>query len=113
MRELAQFFKALGDETRLKMLAVLSKHEELCVCDFEQGMGISQSKASRHLKYLLNAGVLEDRREAVWVYYRLSKSEKGLLKAVEESVSKLDLTDFYSQFSKWLKSKSCKPPVRK
>ena len=72
MRELAGLFKALGDETRLEMLTLLVEREELCVCRFEEALGITQSKASRHLRYLLNAGLLTDRREGVWVHYRIA-----------------------------------------
>jgi ArsR family transcriptional regulator, arsenate/arsenite/antimonite-responsive transcriptional repressor len=72
VRALAGVFKALADETRLQMLALLLDRPELCVCHFERALEISQSKASRHLRYLLNAGLLEDRREGVWMYYRLT-----------------------------------------
>lgn len=65
MRNLASVFRALADETRLQMLALIMKYEELCVCDFVNVLEITQSKASRHLRYLLNAGFLQDRREAV------------------------------------------------
>ena len=71
-RALAGVFKALADETRLQMLALLLDRPELCVCHFERALEISQSKASRHLRYLLNAGLLEDRRDGVWMYYRLA-----------------------------------------
>lgn len=74
MRDLAQLFKALSDETRLQMLGLLLHAGELCVCDFVEVLGITQSKASRHLRYLVNAGLLDDRREAVWVYFRLTPS---------------------------------------
>lgn len=72
MRELAGLFKALGDETRLEMLALLVQRDELCVCRFEEALGITQSKASRHLRYLLNAGLLTDRRDGTWVHYRIA-----------------------------------------
>ncbi|HZK48523.1 MAG TPA: metalloregulator ArsR/SmtB family transcription factor [Thermoleophilia bacterium] len=72
VRELASMFKALGDETRLEMLALLAQRDELCVCRFEEALGITQSKASRHLRYLLNAGLVTDRRDAVWVHYRIA-----------------------------------------
>ena len=71
-RALAGIFKALADETRLQMLALLFERPELCVCHFEQALQIGQSKASRHLRYLLNVGLLQDRREGVWMHYRLS-----------------------------------------
>src|SRR5665254_14431 len=68
-RQLAPMFKEHGDETRLEMLALLVQRDELCVCRFEEALGITQSKASRHLRYLLNAGLVTDRRDAVWVHY--------------------------------------------
>lgn len=72
MREPAGLFKALADETRLEMLALLVQRHELCVCRFEEALDITQSKASRHLRYLLNAGLLADRRDGVWVHYRIA-----------------------------------------
>ena len=71
MRALANLFKALSDETRLQMLGLLLAEGELCVCDFVKVLQITQSKASRHLRHLVNAGMLEDRRETIWVYYRV------------------------------------------
>lgn len=71
MRTLAALFKALSDETRLAMLGLLLAEGELCVCDFVEVLGVTQSKASRHLRHLVNAGLLEDRREAIWVYFRI------------------------------------------
>ncbi len=72
MRDVAGLFKALADETRLEMLALLVQREELCVCRFEEALDITQSKASRHLRYLLNAGLVSDRRDGVWVHYRIA-----------------------------------------
>jgi ArsR family transcriptional regulator len=67
----SRMFKALGDETRLKIVALLS-HGELCVCHVEEALGLSQPNASRHLGILKNAGIVESRRAANWVYYRLA-----------------------------------------
>jgi len=87
METFAKIFKSLSDETRLKMLCLLLKGDELCVCDLMETLQISQSKASRHLRYLLNAGLVKDRREAVWVYYRIndlpSKEQKEILKTLK------------------------------
>ena len=82
MRTLAGVFKALSDETRLKMLGLLLREGELCVCDFIEVLGVTQSKASRHLRYMVNAGLLEDRREAVWVHYRLAERPGPLQTAI-------------------------------
>jgi ArsR family transcriptional regulator, arsenate/arsenite/antimonite-responsive transcriptional repressor len=79
LRREAVIFKALSDETRLHMLGLLFREEaarpgagvELCVCDVMEVLGITQSKASRHLRRLVDAGLLIDRKEAVWVYFRI------------------------------------------
>lgn len=72
MRAEARFFKSLADETRLKILWLLSGTEELCVCDVIGVLGITQSKASRHLRYLYHLGWVTDRREGLWMNYRLT-----------------------------------------
>jgi len=72
MKKEAQLFKSLADETRLRILWLLMGREELCVCDIMGVLGITQSKASRHLRYLYHLGWVTDRREAVWMNYRLS-----------------------------------------
>ncbi len=88
MRTEARFFKSLSDETRLKILWLLSGTEELCVCDIIDVLGITQSKASRHLRHLYHLGWVTDRRDGLWMNYRLcvppgSPGEK-LLKFLEE-----------------------------
>ncbi len=82
MTETAKIFKALADETRLKILSLLLKRGELCVCLFEAALGISQSKASRHLRYLLHSGLVSERRDRVWVHYRINPSPKKVQKKV-------------------------------
>ena len=67
-----KLFKALGDETRVGIVALLS-HGELCVCHIESALDLSQPKASRHLGVLKNAGVVEARRDGSWMYYRLAE----------------------------------------
>ena len=72
MKTEAQLFKSLADETRLRILWLLMAKEELCVCDIMGVLRITQSKASRHLRYLYHLGWVTDRREGVWMNYRLS-----------------------------------------
>ena len=91
MRTEARFFKSLADETRLKILWLLSAAEELCVCDIIEVLGITQSKASRHLRYLYHLGWVTDRRDGLWMNYRLavppgSPGEK-LLKLLSEMLA--------------------------
>jgi ArsR family transcriptional regulator len=71
VRPISRLFKALADETRLRIVALLS-HGELCVCHIEEALELSQPNVSRHLAILRAAGIVEDRREGSWVHYRLS-----------------------------------------
>ncbi len=71
VRSFSRLFKALGDETRLRIVALLS-HGELCVCHLEEALRLSQPKVSRHLAILRMTGVVEHRREGSWVYYGLA-----------------------------------------
>ena len=68
---LATFFKALGDETRVRIVALLT-HGELCGCHLEAALQLPQSTIARQLKVLKVAKILESRREGTWVYYRLA-----------------------------------------
>jgi ArsR family transcriptional regulator len=117
MRTLSKVFKALSDETRLQMLGLLFKQGELCVCDFVEVLEITQSKASRHLRYLVNAGLLDDRREAVWVYFRLADkpqpAQATVLTMLPALVSERLPADLFDRFDQWSERKgstrqSCK-----
>ena len=79
MQDVIELFKALADETRLRILNLLYERE-LCVCDVMAVLNITQSKASRHLIVLKRAGLASDRREAQWMYYSLlSDGENNLV----------------------------------
>jgi ArsR family transcriptional regulator len=82
MEPIERYFKALSDETRLTIVGLIFRHRQLCVCEVEQILGITQSKASRHLRYLRDAGVLEDEREGVTINYRLPKVASPELSAI-------------------------------
>jgi ArsR family transcriptional regulator len=81
MKNTASMYKALGDETRLQMLWLLMNHRELCVCDFMEVLEVTQSKASRHLRTLYHAGLVDDRRQGLWVYYSLRQAEDALTRS--------------------------------
>jgi ArsR family transcriptional regulator, arsenate/arsenite/antimonite-responsive transcriptional repressor len=78
-----QLFKALADETRLRILALLLAEEELCVCDIIAALKLPQSTVSRHLAYLRKSGLVNDRRCGLWMYYSIvdkgSDFQKGLI----------------------------------
>ncbi len=71
MKELERYFKALGDNNRLRIINLLL-HGELCVCDIQYVLENSQPNISRHLAYLKNSGVVVDRRDGFRMYYRLT-----------------------------------------
>ena len=83
MKNIVELFKALADETRLRILNLLYERE-LCVCDVMAVLDISQSKASRHLITLKRVGLANDRREAQWMHYSLVPGKEALL--IEELV---------------------------
>lgn len=68
MQDLIRVMKALSDETRLRILRVLLE-QECCVCEVMQALDISQSRASRNLGILQEAGFLRARRDGVWIVY--------------------------------------------
>ena len=68
--DLPQFFQALGDTTRLRLLNLMGE-QEVCVCYFVEVLGAPQPKISRHLAYLRNAGIVSARREGKWMHYRI------------------------------------------
>ncbi|MCW8107094.1 metalloregulator ArsR/SmtB family transcription factor [Alteromonas ponticola] len=65
------FYKCLADDTRLKILLLIMRQNELCVCDFQSALQLSQPKISRHLAELRRCELVQDERRGKWVYYRL------------------------------------------
>jgi ArsR family transcriptional regulator len=64
-------FAALANDTRLRCLLLLLRHGELCVCELTHATGALQPHMSRHLAQLRELGMVSDRREGLWVYYRI------------------------------------------
>jgi ArsR family transcriptional regulator, arsenate/arsenite/antimonite-responsive transcriptional repressor len=71
LRTTKRLFRAFADETRLRILNLLSKGE-LCVCDVMRVLKEPQSKVSRHLSYLKRAGLVVGRKQGLWMHYQLS-----------------------------------------
>ena len=78
-------FKALADATRLRILGLLLTGE-VCVCDIHESLKIPQPKASRHLAYLRRSGLVETRREGLWMHYRLGSLADPVLAAIADAV---------------------------
>ena len=78
-------FRALADETRLRIVGLLLTGE-VCVCDIHESLKIPQSRASRHLAYLRRAGLVETRRSGLWIHYRLGTLPDPVLAAIVDAV---------------------------
>jgi ArsR family transcriptional regulator, arsenate/arsenite/antimonite-responsive transcriptional repressor len=87
VRPLTKLFRALGDETRLRVVALLA-HGELCVCHLEKALELSQPNVSRQLGILRAAGVVEARRQGTWVYYSLSEQSHAIVESQLDALTK-------------------------
>ena len=72
LRKQSRLLKALANETRLKMLKLLSIRE-MCVCELTLALDLTQPNASHHLNILQNVGLVTDRKEGRWVFYSIAK----------------------------------------
>lgn len=81
---LERLFKALGDRTRLRILALLAAGE-VCVCNVHESLGLPQPTVSRHLAYLRRSGLVETRRDGVWIHYRLAPPAERLAAAIVDA----------------------------
>ena len=86
IREMERLFRALGDATRLRILALLATGE-VCVCHLHKSLRIPQPKVSRHLAYLRRAGLVDTRRQGLWVYYRLADTSDAVAKTIRLTVA--------------------------
>jgi len=68
---MVDIFKALSEESRLRILSLLTENE-MCVCEIEAALKMTQSNASRHLTALKKCGILDSYKDAQWAYYRIS-----------------------------------------
>ncbi len=78
-------FKALADTTRLRILGLLLTGE-VCVCHIHESLKIPQPKASRHLAYLRRSGLVETRRDGLWIHYRLAAPSDPVVAAISDAV---------------------------
>jgi len=92
---LADLFKVLGDETRLRLLALLARGE-VCVCELHASLRLPQPTVSRHLASLRRAGLVAARRDGVWMHYRLADTldpvTRTTLDAVLHALTHTDTT---------------------
>ena len=78
---LTTVYAALADLTRLRILSLLSE-DEICVCHIHASLDVPQPTASRHLAYLRKSGLVETRRDGIWMHYRLAPIDNPVIAAV-------------------------------
>ena len=82
LREMSTLAQALSEDTRLRILKMLAQRD-LCVCELEAVLGMTQSRVSTNLALLRNAGLVRDRRDGKWVFYSLDRD------ALDQQVARL------------------------
>ena len=85
LSDMERLFKALADSTRLRILGLLVTGE-VCVCHIHESLKIPQPKASRHLAYLRQAGLVETRRDGLWIHYRMARLPDPVLATISDAV---------------------------
>jgi len=75
METTLEILKALSDRNRLRIMAALSRHDELCACQITEVIQVTGATTSRHLSVLQHAGLVKSRKDGRWVYYRLTHPE--------------------------------------
>ena len=92
-KQYALYLKALGDETRIKIFHMLSDGE-LCACDILEEFHITQPTLSYHMKILANSGLINSRKDGIWMRYSINKESlnnlKGLFAHIGAELIKLD-----------------------
>lgn len=94
LKSITRHLRALSDETRLRIINLIGTSGELCVCDIESIIGGPQTKISRHLGYLRRAGLVNARKQGLWVLYSLSSepdlTRRELLECVDRLLKRSD-----------------------
>ncbi len=110
---LNRMFRAFADETRLRILHLLARGE-LCVRDLTAVLDAPQSKVSRHLGYLRQAGLVADRKDGKWRRYRLSRAEsrfqKGLFGCLDDCFAEVGILKSDARKIKKLKASRKRNP---
>lgn len=84
---------ALAEPTRLAAMRLLSDNQEHCVCELMHKIGATQSRMSRHMQVLKQAGLVSDRRDAQWVRYRVNPDMPAPVKAVLDAVMRVPASE--------------------
>ena len=82
-----ELFSALANDTRLRCLMLLMQHHELCVCELTYAIGAAQPHISRHLAQLRELGLVSDRRQGLWIHYRIHSQLPDWVNAVLQATA--------------------------
>jgi ArsR family transcriptional regulator len=113
MNDLLNIFKALSDETRIRILKLL-EGGELCVCDIVAALDMIQPKVSFHLSVLKEAGLLKDRKQGKWIHYCIDDSDifrRFLVLSVLERISESLIREDHKRLKEFLKAKKAKGEI--
>jgi ArsR family transcriptional regulator, arsenate/arsenite/antimonite-responsive transcriptional repressor len=113
MQDLLNVFKALSEETRLRIVKLL-EHGELCVCDIVAALDLIQPKISFHLAILKEAGLIKDRKQGKWVHYKIDDSDmfrRFLVLSTLERISAESVKLDGKRLAEFLKNKAVKGNV--
>ncbi|EAK4728968.1 helix-turn-helix transcriptional regulator [Campylobacter coli] len=91
MQKFLTIISAINDESRVLVLYHLLKYQELCVCDLQELLNMGQSRLSRHLKILKDAGFLYVKRKGTWAYYGINNELLKLHSDLFENIKNLDI----------------------
>lgn len=102
-------FRALADQTRLRILNLIGD-SEVCVCYFVETLRVAQPKISRHLAYLRKVGLVETRKEGIWVHYKLTRfSDPHEERIVREALAWIEQSPVAHQDKKRFSTACCNP----
>lgn len=101
--------KAFADPVRLRLLNLLSRDREICVCHLHEALGLPQPTVSRHLAYLRKHGLVVGRKEGLWVHYRLAKPNSSLHRSLVDTLETClhDLDVFQEDCRRLAQANSC------
>lgn len=91
MDDFLKIVSALNDDTRVKLIKFLNIHGKCCVCDLESSFEMIQSRLSRHLKILKEAGFLDVQRVGRWAYYSVNPSLDEYRKSSIKKIMTLEI----------------------
>ena len=107
-----ELFAALAHDTRLRCMMLLVRHDELCVCELTHAIGAAQPHVSRHLAQLRELGLVSDRRQGLWIHYRIHPELPEWARAVlEETAAGVARRDPFAADARTLSAMPDRPGV--